>query len=146
MVRLGGVADLEHVDFQDIVESVFGTGSTLRKGVFLLEDVIVAGRGAEAAILGYSFSKRYWEWPEALGASVTLDGKLYTVVGITRPAFGCAIPSRICRRRWGRSAKFLQSRGPHPAVGAVARLKPGATLAQAQDELTLIGRHLAEPA
>lgn len=41
------------------------------------------------------------------------------------------------------TAAFMQNREAHP-VGVVARLRPGATLLQAQTELALIGRHLAE--
>jgi predicted permease len=40
-------------------------------------------------------------------------------------------------------APYLQRRGPHP-ITAIARLRPGATFIQAQEELALIGRHLAQ--
>src|ERR1039458_9555833 len=39
---------------------------------------------------------------------------------------------------------IMQNRKAHPGIQVTARLKPGVTLAQAQAELALIGRHLAE--
>jgi predicted permease len=41
------------------------------------------------------------------------------------------------------TAEYLQNRAVHP-TGIVARLRPGATLAQARAELSLVGHHLAE--
>jgi putative ABC transport system permease protein len=38
----------------------------------------------------------------------------------------------------------MQNRDRHPGIQVLARLRPGAKLAEAQTELTLIGRHLAE--
>jgi hypothetical protein len=38
----------------------------------------------------------------------------------------------------------MQNRKARPGIQVTARLKPGVTLAQAQAELALIGRHLAE--
>jgi predicted permease len=142
---VSGLGDPEHVDFQEISSNLFSVlGVNLAQGrVFLPEDDRLGA--APVAILGNTFWKRHFSGgPEALGASVTLDGKLYTVVGITPAGFRLRDSEPDLLTPLGQdSAKFLQNRGPHP-VGVVARLKPGATLAQAQEELTLIGQNLAE--
>src|SRR6202790_2948293 len=142
---VSGSGDPEHVDFQEISSNLFSVlGVNLTQGrVFLAEDDRPGA--APVAILGYSFWKRHFSGgPEALGASVILDGKPYTVVGITPAGFRLRDTEPDLLTPLGQdTAKFLQSRGPHP-VGVVARLVPGATLAQAQEELSLIGRHLAE--
>jgi predicted permease len=142
---VSGLGDPEHVDFQEISSNLFSVlGVNPAQGrVFLPEDDRPGA--APVAILGDSFWKRHFSGgPEALGASVTLDGKLYTVVGITPPGFRLRDTEPDLLTPLGQdTAKFLQSRGPHP-VGVVARLNAGATLAQAQEELALIGRRLAE--
>ena len=101
--------------------------------------------GTPVAILGYSLWQRHFGGdPAAIGTSLVFDTKRYTVVGITAPGFqfnerggfvyagGARIPPLICSMRRA-----------HP-VTVVARLRPGATLTQAQTELDLFGRHLAE--
>ncbi len=142
---VSGSGDPEHVEFQEISSNIFSVlGINLAQGrAFLPEDDRLGA--APVAILGHSFWQRHFSGrADALGSSVTLDGKLYTVVGITPAGFRLRDTEPDLMTPLGQdTAKFLQSRGPHP-VGVVARLKPGATLAQAQQELSLIGRHLAE--
>ena len=101
--------------------------------------------GAPVAILSYSlWQRRFGGNPAALGSSLVLDGKRYTVVGITRPtAAGWTTKRPMVYTPMGQNtAPYMQRRGPHP-VTTIARLSPGATLAQAQAELAMIGRHLA---
>src|SRR5579864_4486769 len=142
---VSGSGDPEHVEFQEISSNLFDVlGVHLAQGrVFLTEDDRPGA--APVAILGHSFWQRHFSGSaDALGASVTLDGKLYTVVGITPAGFRLRDTEPDLMTPLGQdTAKFLQSRGPHP-VGVVARLNPGATLTQAQQELSLIGRQLAE--
>ncbi|HXJ04160.1 MAG TPA: ABC transporter permease [Candidatus Acidoferrum sp.] len=142
---VSGSGDPEYVDLQEISYNLF---SVLRVNVaqgrsFLLEED--HSGAAPVMILSYSFWQRHFAGrPEALGATVTLDEKLYTVVGITPAGFRVRDSEPDVMTPLGQeTAKFLQSRGPHP-IGVVARLRPGATLAEAQSELDLIGRHLAE--
>jgi len=142
---VSGSGDPEHVDFQEVSSNIFSVlGVQLAQGrAFLPEDDQPGA--APVAILGHSFWQRHFSGrTDALGASVTLDSKLYTVVGIAPAGFRLRDTEPDLLTPLGQDiAKFLQSRGPHP-VGVVARLNPGATLAQAQEELSLIGRHLAE--
>jgi predicted permease len=142
---VSGSGDPEHVEFQEISSNLFSVlGVSLAQGrVFLPEDDRPGA--APVAILGYTFWQRHFSGrADALGASVTLDGKLYTVVGMTPAGFRLRDTEPDLLTPLGQdTAKYVQSRGPHP-VGVVARLNPGATLGQAQEELSLIGRHLAE--
>ncbi len=142
---VSGSGDPEHVEFQEISSNLFSVlrVSLAHGRVFLPEDDHPGA--APVAILGYTFWQRHFSGrADALGASVTLDGKLYTIVGVTAPGFRLRDAEPDLLTPLGQdNAKFLQSRGPHP-VGVVARLNPGATLGQAQEELSLIGRHLAE--
>lgn len=142
---VSGSGDPEYVDLQEITPNLFsvlGLNPRLGRAFLPEEDHIGA---APVMILGNSFWQRHFAGsPNALGSSVTFNGKLYTVVGIAPPGFRMRDSEPDVMTPLGQDpAKFLQSRGPHP-IGAVARLRPGATLAEAQAELTLIGRQLAE--
>ena len=142
---VSGTGDPEHVEFQEISANLF---SVLRVNpaqgrAFLLEEDRQGA--APVAMISHSFwQRRFAGRPDALGASVTLDGRLYTIVGITPAGFRVRDSEPDLLTPLGQdTARFLQSRGPHP-VGTIARLAPDATLVQAQEELTSIGRHLAE--
>jgi predicted permease len=142
---VSGSGDPEYVDLQEISSNLFSVlRVNLAQGRAFLPEEDRTG-AAPVIILSYSFWQRHFAGrQEALGASVTLDGKLYTVVGITPAGFRVRDSEPDVMTPLGQdTAKFLQSRGPHP-IGAVGRLAPGATLAEAQAELDLLGRHLAE--
>jgi predicted permease len=99
---------------------------------------------APVAILGYSlWRRRFAESPAALGMSIVLDEKRYTVVGIAAPGFRLDGDEADVYTPLGQNTLgYMRSRGPHP-IGVMARLRLGATLGQAQAELGLIGSHLA---
>jgi predicted permease len=142
---VSGSGDPEHVDFQEISANLFSVlRISLAQGREFLPEDDRPGAGP-VAILGHSFWQKHFSGrADALGASVTLDGKLYTIVGITPAGFRLRDSEPDLLTPLGQdTAKFLQSRGPHP-VGVVGRLLPGATLVQAQEEMDSIGRHLAE--
>lgn len=135
----------EYVDLREITSNLF---SVLRVNLalgraFLPEEDRTGA--APVMILGYSFWQRHFAGrPGVLGAPLSLDDKLYTVVGIAPSGFRVRDSEPDVMTPLGQdTAKFLENRGAHP-IGVVARLQPGATLAAAQAELRLIGSHLAE--
>ena len=142
---VSGTGDPEYVDLREISADLFSVLQVnLAQGrAFSLEE---DRRGAAPVmILGYSFWKRHFGGrAETVGASVSLDDKLYTVVGIAPAGFRLRGSEPDVMTPLGQdTAPFLQSRGPHP-IAIVARLQPGATLGEAQAELNLVGQHLAE--
>jgi predicted permease len=135
----------EYVDLQEITSNLFSVLSVnLVQGRAFLPEEERTG-AAPVMILGYSFwQRRFAGRPDAVGASLSLDDKLFTVVGIAPSGFRLRDTEPDVMTPLGQdTARFLQSRNAHP-IGVVARLQPGATLAAAQAELNLIGRHLAE--
>jgi predicted permease len=137
--------EAEHVEEFQASSNLFSVlGVPLFLGRAFLPEEDRAG-GAPVAILGYSlWQRRFGGSPAAIGASLVLDEKRYTVVGVTRPGFRLEDQEADVYTPIGQNtAAFMQRRGPHP-VGVIARLRPGATLAQAQADLAMIGRHLAE--
>jgi predicted permease len=77
--------------------------------------------------------------PNILGKKITLDGRPYAVVGV--------LPAGL--RLWGRDvyvpfalSTFSADRGTLQYAHAVARLKPGVTMAQAQTEMANVAREI----
>lgn len=97
------------------------------------------------AILGYSVWQRHFGGsPAAIGARVVLDDKPYTVVGVAPANFRYEDVEPDIYTPLGQDAsKFLQNRAAHP-IRTWGRLRPGATLAQIQAELSLLGPQLAK--
>ena len=81
--------------------------------------------------------------PGIIGQTLTLDGRSFTVIGIMPPSF--LFPNRV--EMWtpvGLRAKDpgWESRGNHPGLYAMARLKPGLTVEQARDDLEIVAANL----
>ncbi|HEY5219177.1 MAG TPA: ABC transporter permease, partial [Gemmatimonadaceae bacterium] len=115
------------------------------------EDV---GQGAHAvAVLSYTgWQSLFGGDPGIVGRSVTLDGRAYTIVGITAASFMGTMPiaspalfvplSQINQLRPGDGDLFTQ-RGDN-FLNIVARLAPGATVTRANDRLAVVVRGLAQ--
>ena len=99
----------------------------------------------QAAITSYSlWERRLGGDPKVLGKTVTLDGKPYTIVGVMPDGFhfpGTEPPAKTdLWLPWSAPASgFFLSRD----VDAIARLKPGVTLARARVEMDAIAERLA---
>ena len=133
----------ENVDLREVSSNLLPVlGVPLFRGRGFLPEEDHAG-GTPVAILGYSLWQRRFAGDErAIGASVVLNGKRYTVVGIAPANLRLDGEPDIYTALGQDTAGYLKNRRPHP-LGVLARLRPGATLAQAQAELALIGRRLA---
>jgi putative ABC transport system permease protein len=95
-------------------------------------------------------SQRFWRAhlngaPDAIGASVVLDGETYTVVGVMPP--GMRFPSRLTDV-WLPLGLFVQTfpaaRGAHPGLTVVGKLKPGIPVARAAADMDAIARRLEQ--
>src|SRR4030095_5839481 len=81
--------------------------------------------------------------PNIIGQTMTLKGRDFTVIGIMPPSF--QFPSRV--EMWtpvGQLAKDpgWESRGNHPGLYAMARLKPGVKVEQARDDMEIVAANL----
>jgi putative ABC transport system permease protein len=103
-------------------------------------------RGQEV-VLSYSAWQRLFNSDrKVIGRQVRLDANDYTVVGVMPKGFSFPIRS-VQIDAWvpltlSGDSTFAQQRGAHYLTG-VARLKPGASMSQAQSELQMIASHLA---
>jgi putative ABC transport system permease protein len=100
--------------------------------------------GTPVVVLSHGlWQRRFGGQMSLLNQSLTLNGKSYTVIGVMPQGF--QYPSRV--EMWvpvGQLSGELswKERGNHPGLYAVARLKPGATLAQAQADMENIAVNL----
>lgn len=96
--------------------------------------------GARAAVLSYGFWQRHFGGNPILGKPVELDSRSYTVVGVMPAWFNYPKGVEI----WtplDMSPTSLGSRGSHSFM-AIARLKPGVSVSQAQADLSVIAKRL----
>lgn len=136
--------DPEHVEGREISAELFptlGVVPTCGRGFRTDEDRPGAG---PVAMISYAlWQRRFASDRAALGKKLIFDGKTYDVAGVTPPGFQLSGEADVFTllgqstdpRMQNREARFLQ---------VIGRLAGGATLNQAQAELTLISRHLAE--
>jgi putative ABC transport system permease protein len=144
--------EAEYVDGFEISSNLFSVLRVpLARGrVFLPED---DQRGAAPVmIISYGLWQHLFAGSaEAVGSSLGLDEKPYTIVGITPAGFrlegeeGLEGSNEVVFTLLGQDpSPIMQRRDRHPGIQAWARLRPGVKLAEAQMELALVGRHLAE--
>ena len=95
-------------------------------------------------VLSYPlWQRRFGGQSNILNQPITLNGKSYTVIGIMPESY--AYPSRV--EMWvpvGQLSDQLswKSRGNHPGLYGVARLKPGVTFEQADADMNTIAANL----
>lgn len=99
--------------------------------------------GAPVAIISYElWQRRFGGSAGAIGTPIVYEGKSYTVVGITPAGFRLADDQTdIFTPLSQETGAFMQNREGH-GVRVWARLRPGATAAQAKAELELVARQL----
>jgi predicted permease len=130
--------ELEQFDAGEIsatLPAFLGVTPPLGRG-FLPEET--AGRGAPVALLSYGlWQRRFGGDREVLGRSITIDGTVHTIVGVmprdfTLPFLGSGPARQLFLP--------LSETPERDRVQALARLREGATSAQASAELTAIQR------
>jgi putative ABC transport system permease protein len=100
--------------------------------------------GTPVVLLSHGlWQRRFGGQMSILNQQLTLNGKSYTVVGVMPQ--GYAYPSRV--EMWVPVGQLSgdpnwKERGNHPGLYGVARLKPGATLAQAEADMENIAANL----
>jgi putative ABC transport system permease protein len=151
-VNLTGNGVPEEVVVQDVsanffsvlgVRPILGPGFTAENGKPGHDDVVV---------LGYGFWKeRFAGDPEIIGKSVVLNGHAQIVVGVAPEDFTWFIKdgsfSRAKPQMWTPfifPASFSDRKGIGRFLTVVARLKPSATVPQAQSQMNMIAARIAE--
>ena len=82
---------------------------------------------------------------DAVGTTIRLNGHPFTVIGVLPRSFVFETPSDVYVPIGQSLSTFLMgNRAKHPSIYALARLKPSATLAEAQTELQTVSRRLQQ--
>lgn len=121
--------------------SVLQAPVTMGRGFLPEEDRIGA---PPAAILSYSLWKSHFAGrADAIGTSIVLDQARFTVVGIAPEGLKEYDSEPDVYTLIGQDpSKLFQNRAAQPVHG-IGRLRAGATLAQAREEIGLMGQRLA---
>jgi putative ABC transport system permease protein len=120
---------------------VVGVQPTLGRGFQPGEDEPGAAR---VVVINYSL----WQSllggdPQVLGKTLTLNGEIFTIVGVMPQSFRFPIDYVETWIPVRNDPHFSMNRAV-ASTGAIARIKPGATRAQAQAEIDTITRRLAQ--
>src|SRR5256714_2848929 len=143
-----GNGDPERVPGAQVGDGFFTVmhGQPLLGRVFTAEEQ-VDGKDL-VVVLGYGlWQRRFGGDPNIVGQTIKLSARTYTVVGVM-PADFESLPVGLLNWR----AEFYRPVAEEPAekdrasrhLRAIARLKPGVTLEQAQTEMNLIARQLTQ--
>jgi len=152
----GGAVNIEDMDYTSGSEPVQIHGGYINAGFletlgvppmlgrFITPEEDVKG-GPRVIVVSFLFWQNFLgSDPQALGKTVTLGGNDYTVIGVMPPGFN---PPReradVYASLWVAYQNAAVYRGVH-FMRTYWRLKPGVTLAQAQSDIAVIDRRLAE--
>ncbi|MGH9753535.1 MAG: ABC transporter permease, partial [Blastocatellia bacterium] len=140
--NLTGAGDPERVQNYAVSAGFFrmlGAEATLGR-TFLPEEE-QAGRG-QVAVLGYGlWQRRFGADPKIVGATISLDGQAYTVIGVMPKSFDFPKPVELWTPLALGNEAWNERREQSLAV--VARLKAGVELEQANAEVGTLAQRLA---
>jgi putative ABC transport system permease protein len=99
--------------------------------------------GAPVALLSYAlWQRRFSGSREVLGKSLTLDNNPYTVIGVLPARFQIVKSADVYLPLEPWAHNLPDDRSWHTGIRPIARLKSGATLQQARNELETIAKRL----
>jgi len=138
--------EAEYVDSREISSNLFSVlGVSITSGRAFLPEEDRPGAAPVAIISQNLWQRHYGGDPRAIGMPMVFEGKTYTIVGIAPAGFRLEGDEPDVLTPLGQNTQpFMQDREAHFGFRVWARLRPGATSAQARTELALVGRHLAE--
>lgn len=145
-VNLTGIDEPERLKARMVSQSVLpvlGVLPALGRNFVPEED---APRGPRALILTHGFwQRRFAGDPNIVDRPLTIDGTEWTVVGVMGPEFRFYGATDVLIPMGPRSEDGnFKSRGSHPGIHIVGRLKPDVTLTQARADMRTVGDGLAE--
>src|SRR5579862_3770688 len=101
-------------------------------------------KGAEPVVLlSYSlWQTRLGGEPGAVGKTITLDGKPFTIIGVLPPKFILYEEAKVFTPIGVWMDENMMDRGSHDDTTEIGRLKPGTTPSQARADMDAIARQL----
>jgi len=142
-MTLVGRSDPERVPVKMLTASLFsalGTAPALGRGIDADDDR--PGAPGVAVLSDALWRRRFGAAPDAVGRAATLDGQLYTIVGVMPPAFDVLAHADVFLPMGPWAATLPDDRGWHPGLFAIGRLKRDVTVERAQAEMDVISARL----
>jgi len=134
----------EYVDGRLISSNLFSVLRVpLLRGRSFLADEDHLGGERVAIISARIWQQRYGANPKTVGLPLNYDGKTYTIVGIAPASLQLDGQADVFTPIGQNTEPRMQWRGAH-FIHVVARLKDGVTQAQAQTELNVVSKRLAQ--
>ena len=134
----------EYVASREMSSEAFSVlGVTLVQGRAFLPAEDRLGAPPVAIVSSRLWQQRYAGSPSAIGAPLVFDGRPYTIVGVAPAGFQLDGEADLFTPLGQDTDPRMQNREAH-FLPVVARLRPGATLAAAQNDLAPIGHRLAQ--
>ena len=140
--NLTGAGEPERVQNFEVSAGFFRMlGGEAALGRTFLPEEEQAGRG-QVMVLGYGlWQRRFGADPKIVGATVSLDGKAHTVIGVMSESFDFPKPVELWTPLALSNEAWNERREQSLAV--VARLKAGVELGQANTEVETLAQRLA---
>jgi predicted permease len=146
--NLTGVKQPEHLEMMEVSPNYFSMlGATPQVGRLFGHQDFALGFAPTVVISDALWRRSYGADPGVLGRSLRLDNDLYTIVGVLSPGFRNPGSTNAAVEVWV-TCGFSGDPFPTPArglrflPGAIGRLKPGVTVAQAQARLDALTANL----
>jgi putative ABC transport system permease protein len=146
--NLTGAQQPEHLEMMEVSPNYFSMlGAAPELGRLFGHQDFALGFAPAVVISDALWRRSYGADPGVLGRSLRLDNDLYTIVGVLSPGFRHPGPNIPAVEVW-LTCGFSGDPFPAPArglrilPGAIGRLKPGLTLAQAQARLDALTANL----
>jgi putative ABC transport system permease protein len=99
---------------------------------------------AVALISHGMWQRRFGGAADAVGTSIVLNGEAFTIVGVLPPDFVSLVREVDVVVPYSPATDVRRANRAQAFLRVIARLKPGATLAQATDDLGAVGRRLRD--
>ena len=142
-IALTGTGDPERLNSRYATAGLFpllGVDAVVGRTFRAEED---AAGGAPVVLLSYGlWQRRFGGAADAVGKSITLDSRPYTIVGVLPKGFELLQPADVFLPFTPWAKTLPDDRNWHPGIYAVARLKPGVTREQARTEMVGITKRL----
>jgi predicted permease len=144
---LTGVGEAEQVNGNFVSSDFFsqlGVNPVIGRTFSTGEDEV--GAGAVALISAGLWQRKFSAAPDILGKSITLDSKVYTIVGVIPANFRLSVPGfrdsdvYVPIGQW--SNPLLLKRGAGLGIHGIGRMKPGVSLEQARADMEAVTRNL----
>ena len=149
--NLTGSGEAQHLGAAQVSASFFpllGIKPVIGRNFSPAEDK--RGAAGVAMLSGGFWKSKFGGSPDVLGKTLELDGAAYTIIGVIPENFYFCCESMnfqlgdIYVPIGAPNEPWLARRNSHPGIRAVARLKPGVTIAEARADMDAVARDLAK--